>query len=312
MPHAMLFTGLAGTGKAHFADCLVRAHLCLRDRQQAGLPESGGDSGCECHACRLVTSRTHPNLLWVEPEKAGGAIKVEQVRDVLEFVSQTSLQGEFRFVVINPADAMNVNAANALLKTLEEPSPGSLLILVSHQLSRLPATIVSRCQRIVFPRPDSETALTWLAPQLKGLDADAGLVLRLANGAPLAALRMAQSGMLSARCQLLQTMSELINPQADPLRAAFSLQEMESILFLDVILSWTMDLMKMRLDGDAGSVINQDYTASLSAALCMVDSGRVARFLDYLQQIRAQLDAGINFNKLLMMENVMIRWMECA
>src|SRR5690606_11922782 len=177
----------------------------------------------------------------------------------------------------------NVNAANALLKTLEEPSPGALLILVSHQLSRLPATVLSRCQHIVFPRPATEAALAWLAPQLAQLTVSPELVLRLANGAPLAALRMAQGEILAARRNLLQIMSQLKNKQADPLQSAAALQELDGMLFLDFILSWIFDLMRMQLGCEAGAVLNQDFAAELTGLLHTVRLGQAERFLDYLQ-----------------------------
>ncbi len=88
------------------------------------------DSCHHCHTCRLVTGKSHPNVLWIEPEKDGHTIKIDQIRAVGEFVYQTSLQGEYRIVIINPASQMNANAANALLKMLEEPPSGAIIILI--------------------------------------------------------------------------------------------------------------------------------------------------------------------------------------
>ena len=150
LAHAMLFTGLPGIGKAIFAQHFSSALLCQKLNPD-------GNPCDRCHSCRLIAGRAHPNMLWLEPEKPGQAIKIDQVRDVSEFISQTSLQGDYRIVIINPADDMNTNAANALLKTLEEPSSGAHLILISNQNERLPATILSRCQRVVFQRPEG----TW-------------------------------------------------------------------------------------------------------------------------------------------------------
>ena len=177
LPHALLLTGTLGLGKSIFADSLVKTLLCASKKEiYCG----------KCHPCRLVTGRVHPNILWIEPEKAGAAIKVDQIREVSEFVSQSSLKGHRRFVIINPADDMNINAANALLKTLEEPAHGAMLILISSEAQRMPATILSRCQRFVFPRPEKTMALNWIAQQRK-ID-DAELLLRLSNGAPIARL----------------------------------------------------------------------------------------------------------------------------
>ena len=90
-----------------------------------------------CHACRLIAGRAHPNVLWVEPEKEGQTIKVDQIREVSEFVNQSSLQGVHRIVLINPANAMNMHAANALLKTLEEPSSGAIIFICHRSTGEL-------------------------------------------------------------------------------------------------------------------------------------------------------------------------------
>src|SRR5690606_13775505 len=124
-------------------------------------------TSCQCHACRLVEERTHPDLYWVEPEKAGHAIKVDQIRELGHFISQSGLMNLQRLAVIYPAEAMNVNAANALLKTLEEPAEGAHIILVSHQAGGLPATVRSRCQQILFTKPDKQIAINWLMQTAK-------------------------------------------------------------------------------------------------------------------------------------------------
>lgn len=144
LPHALLFKGAAGTGKQQFARHFLQALLCLQNKPDG--------SACDtCHGCRQVIGQAHPDMMLIGPEKLGAAIKIDQIRKLNEFVRQSSLQGGFRIAIIYPADAMNVNAANALLKTLEEPAPDALLILVSNLSGQLPATILSRCQYVRFP-----------------------------------------------------------------------------------------------------------------------------------------------------------------
>src|SRR5438045_2591489 len=166
LPHALLCTGMAGIGKTQFIEEFVRAYCCT---------QSSDNLECACHSCRLIENKSHPNVLWMQPEKIGSAIKVDQIREVSEFVQLTSLQDAFRIVVINPADAMNTNAANALLKTLEEPADGALIILISNYASQLPATVLSRCQRLVLSRPSTELGLNWLKKQLADEEVDAEL-----------------------------------------------------------------------------------------------------------------------------------------
>lgn len=306
LPHALLFVGIRGTGKAHFAESFVRAQLC----QHSG--HTADNTDCVCHACRLITGRSHPNVLWVEPEKEGSAIKIDQVRDITEFVNQTSLQGEHRFVVINPANNMNANAANALLKTLEEPSAGAIMILISEQASHLPATILSRCQHLHFPQPKTELAFAWLTKKLPDNTPDPELVLRLANGAPLAALQLVQDETLSARLNLLQILYALSQKQADPIKSATTIQALDTLHILDFTLTWIIDLLRLHVGGDVNEIINKDFIPQLTDMHQRTLLRNVAQYMDYLQQLRSQISKGINLNKQLMIENLLIRWMECA
>ncbi|HXH72126.1 MAG TPA: DNA polymerase III subunit [Mariprofundaceae bacterium] len=132
--HAWLLHGLAGVGKYRLAGLLAQRYLC--ERQTA----------CgECHACRLTAASTHPDLQQVGRLEGKRDISIEQVRDLLGFLALSGRDSERRVVILDDADRMNAQAANALLKGLEEPSPGSLLLIVCHDLMRLPATIRSRC-----------------------------------------------------------------------------------------------------------------------------------------------------------------------
>lgn len=304
LPHALLFAGLRGTGKAYFAECFIRLQLC----QHTGPVYH---SECECHSCRLVNGKSHPNILWIEPEKAGGAIKIDQIRNVAEFIQHTSLQGEYRFVVINPANNMNVNAANALLKTLEEPSSGAITILIAEQASHLPATVLSRCQHIYFPTPETDIALQWLAHKLPST-ANHRLVLRLANGAPLAAIQLVESNILAARENLLEILYALSQKQADPLKSAASIQDMDTLHILDFTLTFIMDLVRYHLADDVNEVANQDFIQQIIDLRKRTTLQKVIQYLDYLLQLRGQQQTGINLNKQLMLEGILIRWMECS
>lgn len=293
LPHALLFVGQKGIGKAHFADHFIRSQLC----QQQNL------SGCDCHSCRLIAGRAHPNVLWIEPEKANAAIKVDQIRAVTEFINQTSLQGEYRFVIINPANKMNLNAANALLKTLEEPASGSILVLITEQTSHLPATILSRAQHLHFPRPPKELAEKWLAGKLDA-SSNPELLLRLANGAPLAALQLSETDMLGARTNLLQ----ILLSHTDPISAAAELSDTDVMLILDYTLSWIMDLLRLHLSENTSNLTNQDFIQQLKEMSQRISMQNITPFLDYILLLKKELQQGINLNTQLMIENILIRW----
>lgn len=137
--HAWLLHGLPGVGKHMLARELARGYLCEQ-------PTAGAGRACgACHACRMLAAGSHPDLQQVGRLDGKRDISIEQVRDLLGFLALSGRESERRVVILDDADRMNAQAANALLKGLEEPSPGSLLLIVCHDLTRLPATVRSRC-----------------------------------------------------------------------------------------------------------------------------------------------------------------------
>ena len=115
-----------------------------------------------CRDCRLFLSSQHPDFIAVAPIEDSKQIRIEQIRELTEQLTLTAHAGGATVVLIAPADALNANAANALLKTLEEPRPGVTLVLVASVPSRLPATVLSRCQRLRITAPARAVALEWL------------------------------------------------------------------------------------------------------------------------------------------------------
>jgi DNA polymerase III subunit delta' len=178
--HAPLITGPEGVGKHLLADWLVRRLLCLQ-------PGSGQACG-HCRSCQLMDSGSHPDFFAVGIPEDKKEIPVDAIRALSEKLVLTPKVGSNRAGMIDVAEAMNINAANALLKTLEEPSDNAWLVLISHQPGRLPATIRSRCQPIAVHPPAREVAQTWLAEECPQHHHDLlAQVLSLTADAPLAA-----------------------------------------------------------------------------------------------------------------------------
>ncbi|MBS0458082.1 MAG: DNA polymerase III subunit delta' [Proteobacteria bacterium] len=196
LAHGLLICGPDRIGKHAFAVALTQALLC-RQRED--------DQACgRCRDCVLYLAGTHPDVRAVgitENEKTGvlrKEIVIEQVRDLGAWFALTSQRGGAQVARIEPASAMNTNAANALLKTLEEPLPGRFLLLLCESPMRLPATIRSRCQRIVLQPPDVDTALAWL--RARGHDeALARSALLATNGHPGLAAHWIDAGLLDLR-----------------------------------------------------------------------------------------------------------------
>ncbi len=217
LPHAMLIAGAAGLGKRALAKRLVEAALC----------EQRGDNGMPCGRCRsclLLAAGTHPDRVHVTLElrddgKLRSEITVEQIRQLSQRLSLSSQFGGLQLVVIEPADVMNTNAANALLKTLEEPSASTIIILVSDRPARLPATIRSRCQRIAVAVPGNHEARAWLVAN--GIaDAQASAALAATLGNPGRALAAISDQTLPLRAECVRDLGALRRGRASALAVA--------------------------------------------------------------------------------------------
>lgn len=236
-PQAWLLYGHPGIGKREFAEYLAQALLCespLANHQPCGT----------CTSCHLFSQHSHPDFLMVAPEEAdsdGGErklaqIKVETIRNVLDFAHLSAHRGGKRVALIYPAESMNTQAANALLKILEEPPAGMVFILVSHQKDRLLPTIKSRCRQVVLTMPTPAEALAF-AQQLHG-EKTADL-LAFHGGAPL----------FSDNDSHTQLRNELIPLLVKPrliamldYAAAFDKQKLALATFLDWLAKWLLDM----------------------------------------------------------------------
>jgi len=222
MPHAVLIQGPEGVGKLALAEQLAARLLCEAPTQDS---EACG----RCDGCRWVLAGSHPDLRRIEPDAlsqsgataeesevdAGGRrqrtkpsaeIRVDQVRELSDFLYLGSHRGRRRVAIVHPAETMNVNAANALLKGLEEPPAGAFFLLVSHHPARLLATIRSRCVALSIPRPDASAALQWLEAAAPA--ADARRWLAFAGGAPRIAEQYAKGEKGGALTPYLSAISQ--------------------------------------------------------------------------------------------------------
>ncbi len=261
LPHAILIFGPKGVGKFEFARTAAALLLCQR---VAARPDSGEACGV-CTACKLFALGNHPDFFAIQPEtdvpdsadadvdqpvvpaadkkkKPSKQIKIAQIREVLESIQTGAHQGGRRLILIAPAEAMNAATANALLKTLEEPPPDTILLLVSSEPARLLPTIRSRCQSLAFAEPDRQLALAWLRQQDTG---EAAELLARYGGAPLLALDAAGE----ERGMNFRTLIEHLAGPEDPLACAEILAGADPLAAVDCIQRWVSDLVTFGLAG---------------------------------------------------------------
>jgi len=229
LPHAILLGGIQGIGKRAFSQWLAESLLC-RNRGESG--------ACgQCESCMQLLAGAHPDFRKLLPEGANAAIKVDPIRELVEWLQLTASQGSYRIAVLEQADSMNRNAANSLLKTLEEPGDHAVMILSATRTGALPATIRSRCQTITLKMHDRAAALDWLKQQ--SLD-DPETALLEAGGGPYAALAMQDKDYLAARELLLKAWNDLFLHKGSIGRISDSLADLDTSLCLATFSRWTL------------------------------------------------------------------------
>jgi len=326
LPHALLFSGPRGLGKNAFATWLAQNLLCAK-------PSTDGEPCGHCQGCRLFKAGSHPDLHVVQPEavykssgtliaqyalryqpaekskesKDSAVIRIDQIRSLIEAAQTRPQIGACSVMLLSPADTMNVNAANSLLKLLEEPPPDSYIILVADRPARLPATIRSRCAHMEFRIPPAMSALSWL--QTQGLsDKNSALLLDLSGGAPLAALALAENGFLEQRTALLDDIEKLANGQGDPLACAARWKPLGTERCLLWLQGWLSDLVVTAMRVSAARLHNPDLGSRLQALEKRLDLKQLFHFSEGVARGRALL--GGPLDEQLLLEDLMIRWTE--
>jgi len=253
--HGLLFRGTKGIGKLDLAMSFARSLLCQH-------PDEAGFACGQCPSCHWFEQGSHPDFRLLQPEalslegeesddfkpasgkKPSKQVSVDQVRGLADFSGMSAHQGGRRVVIIHPAEAMNTNAANALLKNLEEPPQGFLFILVSHKPQQLLPTILSRCLSFALPAPDAESAARWLAQQGVKNPAEA---LAASGFAPLQAIQLGEQLGSEERNKLLRAVRQ---PAAlDAFALAEALQKTEQVVVVQWLQQWSHDLSAMKLAG---------------------------------------------------------------
>lgn len=278
---ALLLAGPRGVGKGALALAWAQALLCET-------PQADGAACGHCPACHWFDTGGHPDFRLITLQEKTGkegdiklatAIEVDQARDAVDFVQLSTYRAGFRVVLVNPANSLNLAAANALLKVLEEPPLNTVFVLVSDQPRRLLPTIRSRCTRLNIGLPAEADSAQWLATQQVG---DVPTLLALAGGAPLDALNWSDDAELDARRSVLDGLAR--PRQIDPVALADSWKMIKLEAWHTVAYKWLADLLAVRLQGRVQ--FNCDFGDVLTVLGKQVDVSRL------LALVKTHADAG--------------------
>lgn len=265
LSHAYLLSGAAGLGKTNFARAFASFLLC----------EKNTTCG-KCRGCLLMQAESHPDFLLIKPEEKSHSIKIDQIRAMSQKTTHTAHCGGYQVVVIAPADAMPMQAANALLKTLEEPSGKIIIFLIDDQKSVLPATIVSRCQKIFF--------------------SDNHIDLRLHNND------------LTLRDQLLNHLEQiqLRRTNSITLNPAWLKIPLETTVKTLILLC--VDMSRVQQSVDLKLIINHDVHGTLSKLAEKISPIVLQKYIEKLLEKKLFISKGINLNHQLCLEDIFIAW----
>lgn len=282
--HAYLFEGPDGIGKRLMGLALARALLCPNG------------TGCgDCPSCRKVDHNNHPDLHLLDSDDA--IIKIDQVRALQQQISLRPLEGTYRICLIDGAEQFNPAAANALLKTLEEPQPNTVIILLSSQPEMLLVTIRSRCQRLPFQRLPKQQLADILADRLELGETEAAVLAALSNGSFKKALGQNRELYLQQRRELLRSLLALSAGSAVPtfkLAEQLAAEKEHLLEIIEIFKAFFRDLLLLKHGRPEAELVNLDMKEALYRQLGRETSSSLLQKLDALEAGRYYLKRNVN------------------
>jgi DNA polymerase III subunit delta' len=301
LPHAILVQGADGLGKRSFAAWLAAAVLCEKS--------NGSElNACgTCTSCALVKAGSHPDFHWIAPEEDKQQLSVDQVRAACEKLSKTSFRQGYKVAILEPAHQMTPGAANSVLKTLEEPSRGSLLVLLTSRPSGLLPTVRSRCQKLTIARPSTTDAMAWLQ-QETGKTVPPAL-LEFSGGAPLRALEYAGGAFDALNQHMQKSLRDLLSGDVDVTQVATEWEKdalIDRLIWLDL---WLSAVARVAIAGTDERVTFPGGPAHLPSLPRTLNISALYGMVDRTRALKAQL-ARTSLQRELAVESLLIGLLE--
>jgi DNA polymerase-3 subunit delta' len=282
LPHSLLLVSPAGLGVENLAEWMMAFALCERE----------GARPCgSCGSCVLLNADSHPDAHVVRLEEDAQQIKVDQVRALIEALVTKSYRGGYKVGLIIGAESLNVNGANAFLKTLEEPTANTMLIMTARPAHRLPATIASRCLKVALRMPERATAEGWLRARDPSV-ADWAPALALAGGAPLSALEFEPAKLGAFERDMRDAVRQLSAGAVDVTLLADQWVRSDALLCVTWLENWITTRLRDRLGGASSAKTAEPI--GLPAALLKPKIQRLFRMLDAAREFKRLAQTGMN------------------
>lgn len=325
LPHALLFSGPSGLGKTQFVKAFSQILLCLRPQWNN---EISNYQHCDqCQSCAWFKASSHPNYYAIKPSGSGAhpRILIEQIRSLINALQQTAQQTPSNLqtpittiAVIHPADTLHPGAANALLKTLEEPLPGILFILVSDHLQDVLNTIQSRCQRIMLPLPSNDEIYQWVQSQIKNSaieieDATVKTTLHLSHYLPILTLEnLEKKDKLELYTTIFQSLIQLKHKTVNPNEIAQQWLKYSPEMVLESLIYMITYLIKYQLGAIHREIIASNLEKrDISFLVEKIDNQSLFNYLDQIQRARQEIMIH-SLNPLLTLEKIAYQFLMLA
>jgi DNA polymerase-3 subunit delta' len=307
---AYLFTGIQGIGKTTTALAFALALNCTSPVE--------GDGCKQCSSCKKIIDKNHPDLIIIEPAQDKKVIGIDQIREINRHLAFSPALGGYRVIILDPAERMTDEAANAFLKTLEEPPPHNIFILNVRDPGDLFPTIVSRCQKLAFKALPTEDIVRWLIEKETMDREKAKILARLSEGSLGKALAMAKDDLLADRAHWVHMLTSVIHGSSDMLldvaqkfsesgkKAAASkkLKDDRIALMLGIWKSWYRDMLLIKLGGAVELILNSDLGSLCENLSTSYTVNGLIRSLTVIA--RAEHDLMTNKNLLLLLERSLL------